>query len=355
MLRSWPAGWAPPVTRDKGSSPLTVVDWRHVDAALLAQCYRLERAHWREVLRWETAWTWAMVERARVTWGLPGFAALDRNGRVRGWSFQLVEHATVRIGGIVADSEEVTARLVERILDHAREVKAEIVSCFVAERAPGLSTALAATGFDCEPFDYLTCDLPSTPAVARVGDAEGTTAEAAKAGGAGASYEPWDHDVVAAADLFAAAYDAKSALHFTTSGTLDEWRTYVRQLVEQPACGSLDETGTMMLRDRQGLAALALVTTLAPDTAHLAQIAVRPDCQGRGLARQMVTEALARAAAQRRRAMTLLVAGSNAAARHLYERAGFRRTARFVAGRVSLRSSVAIIAPRSTAKSQQRS
>ena len=338
------------MTHNSLSSPLTIVDWRHVDAALLTQCYTRERAQWRDVLRWETSWTWSMVERARVTWGLPGFMALDRSGAVRGWSFQLIEHGAVRIGGIVTDSAEVTTKLVDRILEHAREVKAELVSCFIAERAPGLDAVLAARGFDCEPFDYLTRELSWS-----TDEAQKASAASAASGRDPVTYEPWDHDMVAAADLFAAAYDTTSALHFTTGGTIPEWRTYVRQLVEQPACGSLDDAGTLMLRDSRGLAALALVTTLAPDTAHLAQIAVRPDCQGHGIARRMLIEALVRATAQRRRAMTLLVAGSNAAARHLYQGEGFRRTGGFLAGRVALRSSVTIAAPRSTSGSQQRS
>jgi ribosomal protein S18 acetylase RimI-like enzyme len=303
------------VPRNSATSPVTVVDWRQADAAELAQCYRQEREHWLEVLGWETSWTWAMVERARITWGLPGYIARDADGRVCGWSFQLVEHGAVRIGGMVSDSPDVTTQLVDRILEHAREIKAELVSCFIADRAPNLSAVLAARGFICEPFHYLTRQLSSS---GRTGnDAAPATVVAAVAESAGVAYEAWDRDLSAAADLFASAYDADAALHFTTSGTRDEWRTYVRQLVEQPACGSLDDVATVMLRDQRGLVALALVTTLAPGTAHLAQLAVRPDSQGRGLARQMLSAALARADAEQRQIMTLLVAWSSAAAQQV--------------------------------------
>jgi ribosomal protein S18 acetylase RimI-like enzyme len=304
------------------SRAVTLLDWRHADAELLQPCYGREYTYWRDVLAWDTGWTWTTVEEARVTWGLPGLIALDPAGRLRGWSFYLVEERALRIGALVADTAEARRAIVARLVEQGRSDRLDLVSCFIAERTTGLRAELEAEDFECETFHYLQCDLA------------GDRLRPERAADDAKTCERWDGDAVAAADLLASAYQHEAALHFTSGGTVEEWRTYVRLLIEQPACGTLDADGTLMVRDRAGLAALALVTNLASETAHLAQMAVRPDCRGRGVARRLLDAVLRLAAARGRTTMTLLVGETNHHASRLYAQAGFQPRAFFLAGRL---------------------
>ena len=153
MRRSWRVGSVPHVTADSGA--VTVLDWRQASADLLQPCYRRERVYWHDVLAWDTSWTWATVEEARVTWGLPGLVAIGGDREPVGWSFFLIEDRVLRIGALVARTAAVTNAIVARIVEHARADHVDVVSCFVAHRADGLREALDAHGFACEPFHYL--------------------------------------------------------------------------------------------------------------------------------------------------------------------------------------------------------
>ena len=57
---------------------------------------------------------------------------------------------------------------------------------------------------------------------------------------------------------------------------------------------------------------------------HLNNLAVRPECRGRGLARALLTHVLREGARLGARRATLEVRRSNTTARRLYERVGFR-------------------------------
>jgi ribosomal protein S18 acetylase RimI-like enzyme len=78
------------------------------------------------------------------------------------------------------------------------------------------------------------------------------------------------------------------------------------------------------------IAGAVLVTRLAAATAHIAQIAVEPQSQRRGLGRLLVNAACVSASDAGCDRITLLVEGRNARARRLYEESGFVAAARFV-------------------------
>jgi ribosomal protein S18 acetylase RimI-like enzyme len=145
---------------------------------------------------------------------------------------------------------------------------------------------------------------------------------------------PWNaSDLPAAAALLQAAYSAQGGRHFAPDGTFDAWFKYTRGIVEQGGCGTLDLSATRCVRGDRDLEALALVTAIAPETAHLAQLAVRPDCRGRGLAARLVQDAIGSAARAGKTALTLLVGEHNEAARRLYASTGFEERGSFVAAR----------------------
>ncbi|WP_410959979.1 hypothetical protein, partial [Salmonella sp. SAL4434] len=70
-------------------------DWRLLPASAIAPLYDRERDSWQRTLSWDTSGSWATVESARVSWGLPGFVCLDACNDIRGWSFYIVRNRCV--------------------------------------------------------------------------------------------------------------------------------------------------------------------------------------------------------------------------------------------------------------------
>jgi GNAT superfamily N-acetyltransferase len=278
-------------------------DWRHADAGVLRGCYDVEQRSWREDLGWDASWTWSTVEQARTTWGLPGVIAADAGGAPQGWGFYVADNLTLHIGGLVSSAPAVTDALLSFILE--RNDAGLPVACFIRDRAPGLERLLAARGFLVERFLYLSRPI----------DASAAPAEAWHRGEAGdplAAFDltvrDWrDDDRHEAGALLAASYSPAAARHFAPTGAPQEWARYVTGVMEQGGCGTLDRHATRVVWQGRRMRAVALVTELAAETSHLAQLAVHPDCRGRGIAAALVGDALASAAAAGRAALTLLV------------------------------------------------
>jgi len=308
---------------------MIVADWRNADADVLRSCYDREALHWQRHLGWETEQTWSTVEEARVTWGLPGLLALD-GARVDGWAFFTRDDDMLQVGGLVSESGEATAKILDEVLKAATIAELATVSCFLLDRAADLRTELTEHGFDVEPFLYLAA--PLAPLDARLSRRAGPLDPPHNANPvAGASWRGDDLD--AAGDLLQDSYSAQAARHFAPHGTAGEWRHYLSNMVEQTACGTFDSRATRVVRQQCTLRALALMTTIGPRTAHLAQMVVHPHERGTGIAAQLLKEAATIAASAGREEMTLLVSESNHPARHLYERLGFTPRANFVAAR----------------------
>ncbi len=298
-------------------------DWRSAEAGLLRTCYETEHAHWRRELAWDTAWTWSTVEQGRVTWGLPGLLAFDEAERLQGWAFYVRQGATLHLGGLVAESAAATRSLLDAVIDVAVEAQVGGTACFILDRAPELAPMLAARGFDVERFHYLSRPLPFTDADGPVPRDPALRHPAT---------DPWRNadraDVTA---LLQTAYPGDAGRHFAPHGLTSEWIGYVGGLVEQAGCGALDPGASRVLRDERGVQACVLATSIATATAHIAQVAVRPDCRGRGLAPHLVREAAAQAAQAGKRELTLLVGEGNAVARRIYAAMGFTPRATFIA------------------------
>jgi ribosomal protein S18 acetylase RimI-like enzyme len=116
------------------------------------------------------------------------------------------------------------------------------------------------------------------------------------------------------------------------NGQPHEWSEYVSQLVNTNGCGTfLREASLVVPGAVAGLpAAATLVTCLAQDTVHVAQVAVAKDARGHGLARRLMTASLADAGAAGYARATLLVSERNLSARRVYDQLGFEEVAVFV-------------------------
>jgi ribosomal protein S18 acetylase RimI-like enzyme len=299
-------------------------DWRLLPGSTVAELYERERAVWQRTLSWDTSGSWATVESARVSWGLPGFVCVDRGGELRGWTFYISRHSCIEVGGIVSETVAATELLVEGLLDQAAETNG--LRGFLYEQAAGIRNVLAQRGIASSPFLYL------------LGRSHGATGEAlddilrSAVNYAPVAIEsrPWMYaDADATACLLRESYGASGTL-FAPGNTHAEWREYVSTLVEQTGCGVLAPELSRVILAGGRVQAVALVTILGTGTAHLAQLAVHPSLRRNGVARAVATDVYARVAAAGYVRMSLLVASENDAARSLYRSLGLEERGRFL-------------------------
>ncbi len=295
---------------------MKVSDWRHADVDQMRALYEDERRQWWDGLGWDTTESWKEVEEARASWRLPGALVLSDGGDVLGWTFFLIEHGTAHIGGLTSDTVDTTRALIDAVMARASRCNAEAVACFTLDRAPGLSTELVARGFDHDSYRYLS----------RAADTAVTSSGVSVA-------ERWrTEDVLPAAALLQVAYGDRGR-HFAAHGEATEWLRYVRNLVDYPGCGRFDAASSRVLRDRDRLSGVVMMTTLGDGVAHVAQVAVHPEARRNGVAGRLLDDALAAAALHGRPRVTLLVEEGNTIAGKLYADRGFTQCATFVAAR----------------------
>ncbi len=292
-------------------------DWRQASSDTIAPLLAAEIERWRSDLAWETAPLWARVEQARRVGGVPGLIITGDDKAVRGWSFHLLHEDTLQVGALVTDSPETTALWMEAL---AAAPEARIASrwlCFGWFRAPGAAERLAEAGLAVRRYEYLRRDDSASLPSRRDG----------------LPFRPWRAgDRSHTATLLAAAYPgADSARPFAPDGSDRAWEAYSRSLIEGDANGIFaPELSSVLEGDGGELDAMALVTRLAPATAHVAQIVVRPELHGQGVGRALLATVLKTAQSAGCRTTTLLVHEQNARSRALYESAGFTEVTAFL-------------------------
>src|SRR5262249_21734064 len=152
-------------------------------------------------------------------------------------------------------SEAAVQLLLDATFDAATLSTAEGVTFFAFADAPGLTAALRAKGLAVDRYWYLGREA-WRDAVPQVQDVRRWRPE----------------DLPAAAALLLRAYEAHDeARPFAPRGTRGEWQDYVRQLTASTGCGALLPEACLCIPGGPNqLAGLALVTRIAPGTAHLA-------------------------------------------------------------------------------------
>ena len=297
---------------------MRIRDWRYAETPAVEALYEAERRQWLAELGWDTTEAWPEIEGARTTGRLPGLLAVNDHGSICGWTYFLIDDRVAQVGSLVGESPEATRALVESVIARAAG-RADCVTCFSYNRAPGLDAVLTAHGFELTPYQYLSRSAAAL--------------DPFRADGA----DRWrDDDEKPAAELLRVAYGSNGRF-FAAHGLPEEWQRYVHNLAAYPGCGRFDRTATRVLREDGRMAALVMMTALGPGVAHVAQVAVHPDYRRQGLAGKLLDRALALAHAAGRSRTTLLVEEGASAARTLYARRGFRPCATFIAARRDLR------------------
>lgn len=289
---------------------MKAIDWRAIDAPRMASLYAEESARWRRRLHWDARATWAIVEPARIAGAVPGFVASD-GGDIAGWTFYVRHHGLADVGALVAAETRVADVLLDAF---EQDAGPSALAAFVFAPDADLASVLCARGYAVDRFLYLHRTL--SPDDDR----------------AAAGVRPWTAlDREATARVCAAAYagDATSR-RFALDGRCDQWLEYLDQLTAHDACGTPMPSASLRDDGPGDAAGVLLMTRIADRTAHMAQVAVGPWVQQRGLGARLVEQGLAAARRAGCERVSLLVAESNLRARRLYQSTGFQASAEFL-------------------------
>jgi ribosomal protein S18 acetylase RimI-like enzyme len=291
-------------------------DWRDAPAERIDPLYDAEIKRWAALLEWDAAANFEQVELGRRIGHVRGVLAIAENGAIAGWSFYLANDEQLQVGGFVSASEACTQAMLAAIFGDEAGSKAVRTTFFAYSDAPGLAPALRTRGQIVDRYFYMARDL--TVAIRYpLRDARRWSVS----------------DIPAAAELMRRAYPASDAARpFAPAGTPAEWTDYVTQIATSPACGQLvDDACVSVSLGPDRLCGVVLVSRIAPSTAHLVQLATDPTMRRRGLGSALLLAACSGAHRGGFRRMTIMVSGKNAAARRLYQAAGFEVAASFIA------------------------
>ena len=155
-------------------SARTSEDWRLASPDVVAGLLEAERQRWIGALHWDAQPAFDLLERSRQSGQAAGLLSYDAAGRPNGFTHYFLHNRRLQIGGLVADSGEVTRQLLDDVLRTPEAELAGEVLCFAFPASTALEGALTRRRFDVTRYSYLqralapaTAAAPSTaPAVA---------------------------------------------------------------------------------------------------------------------------------------------------------------------------------------------
>jgi GNAT superfamily N-acetyltransferase len=295
---------------------------------------------WRERLRWDYRQSIDLLSSYLDSRILPGFVAIERaTGEVRGYCFAVYETQKAVVGDVFAVGDERTA-IETLLLNHllpmlqhtpgVDRVESQLLlggealqdsfhehnlatytRLFMEAALPDMRELIAADSLvrrDDEPPPALPQYLKLTRWTAPF-------------------YQP-------AGDLIHRSYEGHGDSHIN-----DQYRTvqgslrFLHNIVRFPGCGVFDAENSFVVQDTRGgqLEALALVSRVEPEVAHITQLCVSPRRRGFGLGRMLLRHVATQLALKNMEAVTLTVTEANTPALRLYESLGFSRRLSFCA------------------------
>ena len=287
---------------------LRLADWQALAAERMAPLYADEVDRWQRLLDWDTTARWQDIEVRRRQGGAQGLAVVDDSGVVRGWCHYAVRDRVLRLDTFVTDEEAVAEMMLDRLLSVPALAYIERVSAFLFSELSGLPQLLRFRGLSIDRYWYLGRELntvapPALPAIRR--------------------WRP--EDALATAALLGRAYEPGAETRpFAPLGTPEQWLTYVNDVARGAHGTLLPDASFCLPAGPDRLSAVSLVTRIGENAAHLVQLVVDPASRRRRIGQQLMDMATAGAARTGCRRVSVIVGGSNRAARAFFDAARFR-------------------------------
>ena len=276
--------------------PPEILDLRLLRAGALTALFEEEQRCWQQELHWDYRPSVELLRRHIDAHTLPGYAAV-RQSEVIAYCFFVYEDQKGLLGDLyvraahraepAADGGGIATLLLERALETLEQ--SPIVRRIEAQLIPFGLEPLEAV-FDSRQyavFPRLFMFRPLTPA------RQPPPLEPVEAG-----LRPWEErDFDSMAELIVVAYrehmDSQINDHYGShAGAL----RFLQNIVVFPGCGVFQGSWSLVAPIGNRLAGAVLASEVAPGVAHITQICVRPEMQGRGLGRRLLEASMERAA-----------------------------------------------------------
>lgn len=314
-----------------------LIDLRQLPAAGLEPLLDEEISCWRRQLHWDFSATANMLMRYAGYRSLDGLALLDGE-ELAGYCYWVIEGRKALIGDLFVRSEWQGPQAENALLRGALDT----LSCWSDLTAqPGLPTAGWLRRIEAQLMMVRMHGpqvLPQGPVPAAyrrffmVANLEPSVRLRPISPPPGFKYERWSPAMARGlAQLVENAYRGH------VDGRInDQYRSaegakrFLDNISSYPGCGVLQPSASWVLIDQEGSAhGLALCTSVAPRTGHVAQVCVSPSLRGTGAGYELMRRALTSLSAAGLEEASLTVTAANERALALYQRLGFRTIREF--------------------------
>ncbi|MEQ1871213.1 MAG: GNAT family N-acetyltransferase [Vicinamibacterales bacterium] len=312
------------------SHRVRLVEWQAVAADRMAPLVAEEADRWQRLLDWDTAPHWAEVEARRRRGAALGFVAMDDAANVRGWCHYSVRDRGLRLDALNADNDHIAEMLLDRLLTGPALTFIERISVWLFTDQHTLTQALRARGLSVDRYWWLGRELNPVAPPALQGVRQ---------------WRP--EDSFATAALLGRAYESPAETRpFAPLGTPEQWFGYLNELTRGVHGTILPEASLCVPAGPDRLSAVAIVTKVNENTAHIAQLVVDAPMRRKRLGQQLMQAATAAAARAGCRRVTAVVGGSNRPARSLFEGARYQTMGSLLAaGMLQPRRSTSVAPP----------
>lgn len=301
---------------------LQVVDLAAVRASELETLFRHELVEWRERLYWDVSGAVTAIRRALDRQGVQGKAIRSGTATVA-YAYYLVEGDRGVVTGLSVAPEwrggEAARLLIRAAVEDLSRRVSRIESQFVSFEAPGIVPGFEAEGFRTYWREFRRLPLRWPRAVEVSADF--------------LEIQPWK-----GWNLTEASMVMQSAHHGGIDADMNEMyrtsegcRALLTNVLRHRGCGTALSEASALARHGGSRRAVgfAVVTETSASHAHLAQLAVLPSFQGRGVGRRLLAYVTDRLLERGFETLSLMVSRENARAVDLYCGVGFEPVLRF--------------------------
>lgn len=293
---------------------------RNCSADDLAGIFREEARYWKGQLFWDYEVTLRIIRGYLSVGSLPGFVLRNSNGTVAGYLYYVIDRPVAFIGNVYVRDEHAGPPAYDLLIDRAvMELVAdpgiERIECQIFGFNVDFRPHFAQRGFQVMSRHFLVRPLTHLPEPGDTGH-----------GSFPFRIVNWRNQFLEAAadvvyDSYVLSYDASLCRDYQTR---EGCMRFLRNLVENPACGSFSPKETLLALDRRGdVCGLLLATRTDGKTGMIPQLSIRREYQGRGLGSRLLALYMKRCRDAGLERVSLSVSDANGRAYRLYLRMGF--------------------------------
>jgi len=297
---------------------MRVVPLRDVGLPELEPVFEEEIQYWGTQIFWDYRATLDVIRSFLAAGTLPGLVMLE-GSKVVGYSYYVIDQSVAFLGNLFVRNGSAGSRsyplLVEQTIgailadDTVRRIETQLFE-FNYE----FSACFQAAGFSVLPRHFMVRPIDGEP------DDPGPLPD-------GWRLSHWQGKLLLPTaetvfDSYRGSFDATLCRDYRDRpGCL----RFLKNLIENPACGVFSPTATILALDHFGqVGGVLLVTKTQNSTGMIPQISVRRDVQGRGLGSYLLRKLFFNCPSQGLDRVTLSVSDANQRAHRLYLRMGFQ-------------------------------